>query len=65
VEKAYFCMVCGKTKIKEWKGGIIIENLSEELMEELTVETSFTIPIFGGIAVAESVVATWGIMAVL
>ncbi|MBE5962964.1 MAG: F0F1 ATP synthase subunit A [Lachnospiraceae bacterium] len=34
-------------------------------MEELTVETSFTIPIFGGIAVAESVVATWGIMAVL
>ena len=40
-------------------------NLSEELMAELNCETAFTIPIFGGIPVAESVVVTWIIMAVL
>lgn len=40
-------------------------NLAEELMAELEVETVFTIPIFGGIPVAESVVVTWIIMAVL
>jgi F-type H+-transporting ATPase subunit a len=34
-------------------------------MAELEVETVFTIPIFGGIPVAESVVVTWVIMAVL
>ena len=34
-------------------------------MEELNCETVFTIPIFGGIGVAESVVVTWIIMAVL
>lgn len=34
-------------------------------MEELNCETAFTIPIFGGIPVAESVVITWVIMAVL
>jgi len=34
-------------------------------MEELNCETAFTIPIFGGIPVAESVVVTWIIMAVL
>ena len=34
-------------------------------MEELNCETAFTIPIFGGIPVAESVVVTWFIMAVL
>lgn len=34
-------------------------------MEELNCETAFTIPIFGGIPVAESVVVTWVIMAVL
>ena len=31
-------------------------NLSEFLMEELNVATAFTIPIFGGIEVAESTV---------
>lgn len=40
-------------------------NLSERLMEELNVETAFTIPIFGGIDIPESVAVTWIIMAVL
>lgn len=34
-------------------------------MEELNCETAFTIPVFGGIPVAESVVVTWVIMAIL
>lgn len=34
-------------------------------MEELNCETAFTIPLLGGIPVAESVVVTWFIMAVL
>ena len=34
-------------------------------MEELNCETAFTIPVFGGIPIAESVVVTWIIMAVL
>jgi F-type H+-transporting ATPase subunit a len=42
-----------------------MENLAANLLEELTCETVFTIPIFGGIAVAESTVITWLIMAVL
>lgn len=40
-------------------------NLSERLMEELNVETAFTIPIFGGIDIPESVAVTWIIMALL
>ena len=42
-----------------------MENLAEGLMEELSCETVFTIPVFGGIEVAESVVVTWIIMAFL
>lgn len=42
-----------------------MKDLAEDLMEELNCETVFTIPIFGGIDVAESVVVTWIIMAVL
>lgn len=34
-------------------------------MEELNCETVFTIPLFGGISIGESVVVTWIIMAVL
>ena len=34
-------------------------------MEELNCETTFTIPFFGGIEIAESVAVTWIIMAVL
>lgn len=40
-------------------------NLAEKLMEELECETAFTIPVFGGIAIPESVAVTWLIMAVL
>lgn len=40
-------------------------SLAEELLAELEVETVFTIPLFGGIPVAESVVVTWVLMAVL
>ncbi len=40
-------------------------SMAEELMEMLEVETVFTIPLFGGIEVAESVVVTWVIIAVL
>ena len=40
-------------------------SLAEELMNELNCETAFTIPVFGGIQVPESVVATWIIMAFL
>ena len=42
-----------------------MEDLAKDLMEELNCETVFTIPIFGGIDVSESVVVTWIIMAVL
>ena len=47
------------------KGSDNTEELSKALMEELNCKTSFTIPIFGGIPVAESVVVTWIIMAVM
>lgn len=43
----------------------ITEDLAEKLMEELNCETVFTIPLFGGIPVAESVVVSWIIMAAL
>lgn len=42
-----------------------MSSLAEELMHELEAQTVFTIPVFGGIPVAESVVVTWIIMAVL
>ena len=42
-----------------------MESLAQKLMAELECETVFTIPIFGGIPIAESVVVTWIIMAVL
>lgn len=40
-------------------------NLADELMAELNCETAFTIPIFGGIPIPESVAVTWIIMAAL
>ena len=40
-------------------------DLAEKLTEELNCETLFTIPIFGGIPISESIVVTWIIMAVL
>lgn len=47
------------------KGGSDTENLTENLIEELNCETVFTIPVFGGLDISESVVVTWIIMAVL
>lgn len=43
----------------------ITEEFATKLLAELQCDTVFTIPIFGGIDVAESVVVTWIIMAVL
>lgn len=40
-----------------------MEQIANELLEELNCNTAFTIPVFGGIEVAESVVITWVIMA--
>ena len=45
----------------EWQ----MEKLAEELMAQLNCDTAFTIPIFGGIDVAESVVVSWVVMAIL
>ncbi len=42
-----------------------MDKLASELLEELNVKTAFTIPVLGGIEVAESVVITWLIMVVL
>lgn len=42
-----------------------MKSLQEEMMQELSCETAFTIPVFGGIEVAESVVVTWVYMTVL
>ncbi len=39
-----------------------MEEITAKLMEHLHVHTVFTIPIFGGIGISESVVMTWGIM---
>ena len=42
-----------------------MEEFAANLMEELNVDTAFTIPIFGGIPVAESVVGTWIVMVLM
>ena len=42
-----------------------MDAFKEALVEELGTHTAFTIPLFGGIPVAESVVVTWIVMAVL
>ena len=42
-----------------------MDKLVESLMEELNCNTVFTIPLFGGIDVLESVVVTWIIMAII
>jgi F-type H+-transporting ATPase subunit a len=48
----------------EQEGGSL-EGIRDKLVEELNNRTAFTIPVFGGIPVGESVVITWGIMAFL
>ncbi len=50
---------------KTKKEGSYTEELASRLIEELNCDTVFTIPIFGGMEVSESVVVTWIIMAVL
>lgn len=42
-----------------------MEEIASELKEMLNVDTAFTIPVFGGIEIAESVVITWVVMAVM
>lgn len=42
-----------------------MDGLVESLMEELNCNVVFTIPLFGGIDVLESVVVTWIIMAIM
>ncbi len=42
-----------------------MEDIASDLLKELNCDTAFTIPVFGGIEVAESVVVTWIIMAVM
>ena len=51
-------------KLIQRKGGRKTD-LASELLEQLECKTAFTIPIFGGIEIAESVVVTWVIMAAL
>ena len=43
----------------------LLDALVKNLMEELNCDTVFTIPLFGGIPIYESVVVTWIIMAVI
>ena len=42
-----------------------MEAFVESLLEELNCETVFTIPLFGGIPISESIVVTWIIIGVL
>lgn len=42
-----------------------LEKLVAEIQESLAVKTAFTIPIFGGIDITETVVITWIIMAIM
>ncbi len=42
-----------------------MEGLVDSLMEEMSCNVAFTIPIFGGIDVLESVAVTWIVMAVI
>ena len=46
-------------------GGRSLDKLVNEIREALAVKTAFTIPIFGGIEVTETVVVTWIIIAVM
>ena len=61
----WFSLKYNVTNLKNRRGCGFTEKLTTALMEELNCETAFTIPIFGGIDVGESVVVSWIIMAVL
>ena len=60
-----FLSISSNVSKKLSKEGDSTEELTNELLEQLTCQTVFEIPIFGGIAVDEAVVVTWIIMAVL
>lgn len=53
------------TNCRQKKEGVIMDDLSEKLAEELGNKTAFTIPVFGGIPVPDSCVVTWIIMGVI
>lgn len=42
-----------------------MKGMAAELVERLNVDTAFTIPVFGGIDIAESVVISWVVIAIL
>jgi len=41
------------------------DNMAEEIIESLNVDTVFTIPIFGGLKISESIVVMWIVTAVI
>lgn len=47
------------------KGCEKMENLGTTLVDEMNVHTVFTVPVFGGIPISESVVVTWIVMALV
>ena len=51
-----------KIEEREKKEVTATNGLVDELIDQLSVKTVFTIPIFGGIKIAESVVVMWIIM---
>jgi F-type H+-transporting ATPase subunit a len=55
----YYCAVSKEAEVN------LMEKLASALLEELNVNTVFTIPVLGGIPISESVAVTWVIMAVL
>ena len=52
-------------RIQEFEKVVVLDGIREKLLEELDNHIAFTIPLFGGIPVPESVVVTWGIMVFL
>lgn len=57
-------VIAQSKKIKK-KEGRNTDTFVEELLDQLSCKTVFTIPVFGGIGISEAVVVTWIIMAVL
>jgi F-type H+-transporting ATPase subunit a len=47
------------------RGDEIVEEMAAELNERLNVDVAFTIPVFGGLPVNESVVVGWVVIAIL
>lgn len=47
------------------RGGERVGQLAKNIMEELNCDVAFSIPLFGGIEVVESVVITWSVMAIM